>query len=142
MVLEKGREHTAFGVQVAMIMVALTAHDIVRQTALHDVDPSHLGCALAHLHVVKQPVNNDKDLLQPAPLCAADELEVDAIQLRRVSEAVLVQHVLDCTRTASSPAVQSDVDLEHAVVALPFEDNERASHQLAVVGESEPSRII
>ena len=71
------------GYKFAMVAITLCPHHVVRHGTLHNVDPTHFGCALTHFTVVEQPMHHDEDLLQPPPSCAIDELRTDAIQLRR-----------------------------------------------------------
>ncbi len=75
-------------------------------------------------------MHDDKDLLQPTPHRAADDLAVDAVQLWRVHEAVFLQQMLDSARPASSPTIEGHIDLKHAVLILPFEDDERVGYHL------------
>ena len=79
-------------------------------------------------------MHDDKDLLQPAPQRRADDLAVDAVHLWRVHEAIFLQHMLDGARTASSPTVERHIDLEHAVLILPSEDDERIGYQFTAAG--------
>lgn len=134
--LEEGCKHTSFGVRVLVVAVTLPSHDLVRHTALHDVDPPNFTQRITRLQIIKQPMNKQKDVLEPTPLVATHFLPVDVVQLRRVGETVLVQHMLDGTRSPPVPTIQRDIGLEHTALLLPLEYDERVGNQLTFTGKS------
>ena len=60
--LQVGAKQAARRIEVDVVAVALSKHQIVRQPAFHDVEPVHLADGVAHLVRIKQASHNNKDL--------------------------------------------------------------------------------